>query len=174
MARDGGSVPDETEDYIRELGAIAAGIDAPPAEDPEAQVEYALNLLQGFAQLGPEATAVGDRITGALDEYSATRDDDEQAALDRFQQTMQAIQIEVSDLVLKSLRRMRDDIKKRSRVLGTKSEHGKFGRIFAESLDIMAGAMELMTQASLEGDEEMKRKAAEVMQRGQEMLTELL
>ncbi len=162
---------EERSELRKELDTIAQGLAGPSdSTDPKAQADHAITLIDGFAQMGPDAKKVREAIIAALGEFEVASQENREQALEVFTESMVALQSEASDLVLKSLKRMRDDVAKKSRVLGTKSERGQMGRLMAESLDILIGALELMRQAAADGDKELHDQAADLLRQGQEIL----
>ncbi len=132
--------------------------DPPSSDDPKAQAEYFVDMLDAFAQQGtPEAKRIRQGLIKAIDDYGAAEDKEAAAELTRMR--LLGLEAGVSELLLRSTRKMRDRLGTESRKLGTSSKIGKSVRAGADGLSLMVSALENMLAAAESGDQALRDQA---------------
>ncbi|MCK5688381.1 hypothetical protein KAI87_03875, partial [Myxococcota bacterium] len=130
---------------------------------------FFMEMLDTFAQQGtPEfkrvRVALIETITGFRDAV-----DKEEAKL-VLQARLIGIEMGVAELMLRSVRKIRDKMVKESRKLGTGSAAGKNIRSAATGLDKLVSALEKMHRGAEEGDEKVRAEARAEMQEARELM----
>jgi hypothetical protein len=134
----------------------------PSTEDPHAQAEWFVSLLDAFAQHGsPEAAKLRRGLLDVVNEYDAA--DDKVAARAVAAGRIAGMQAGIAELVLRSARKMRDRFVKESRKRGTASRDGKSLRVAADGFTKMVEGLEMMAQAARAGDEALSARGEALM-----------
>jgi hypothetical protein len=135
----------------------------PATEDPQAQAEWFISLLDAFAQHGsPEAVRLRRGLIETVNDYAAA--EDKVAARVVAAARIAGLQAGVAEVVLRSTRKMRDRFVKESRRRGTSSKQGKSLRAAADGFSKMVEGLEMMAQAAEVGDEALSARGAELME----------
>jgi hypothetical protein len=145
-----------------------ARADAPgaaPADDPQGQAQFCMQLLDGLKhESGPEASRLRIEIISAIGEYQEARERGEDVGriLEATKQKLTLVEASAAGLMLRWTKRMRDRLLGETRRLGTTSPGAQAVRGAAEGLDLIVGALTKVIEAANEGDA-LKRQQAHAL-----------
>jgi len=135
----------------RDLGLLGP----PETTDPKAQVQYFMEMLDAFAQQGtPEATRIRTELITAVTEFEANPNKDEAMVLIRARTA--GIELGLAELMLRSVRKMRDRLVQDSRKMGTGSKAGLNTRSAAEGFTQFAAGLEKLLAAAQTDDTKLR------------------
>jgi hypothetical protein len=142
-----------------------------PTDDPQAQAEYLLALLDRLAEQGdPRADNMRLALLLVIKQYLEARLAGEDMQVAGRQAAAQLIELEstIADVLLGSLHKLRDKVTHESRRLGTGSKAGQQARHAAEGLDLMSQGLDLLIAASRDGDEAKRAQAHAILKKAQQ------
>jgi len=146
-------------------------IGPPPAEDPQSQAEYFMQLLDAFAEQGTaEAKRLRAALIEAVDEYSQKAKDGRDEAMRILQAKLLGMEAGLVELLLRSTRKMRDRFVLESRKLGQSSQMGKAIHAAAEGMGQITEALQKLLDAAGAGSDELRTEAYAMMQRARKTL----
>jgi len=150
---------------------LSAG-DPPQDTDPKAQAEYFLKMLDAFAQQGtPEAKRIRSALIEAVSEYGAAADKEAAALILRAR--VAGLELGVTELLVRSTKKLRDRFTQESRKLGTGSKVGVTTRKAAEGFGLMVDGLEMLQRAAELSDPALRDRAHEVLARARVRMEEL-
>lgn len=150
-----------------------AQLQSPPSpEDPQQQAEYFIQLIDAFAQQGtPEAQKIRSGLVELVTRYRDA--EDKTAALGEAKQRLAALEVGTAELLLSSTRKIYEKFKQQSRQMGTGSPAGKSIRAAAEGFGKVVEAMETMVDGARKGDEDIKKRAQELLSEAHQRLSSI-
>ncbi len=131
---------------------------APQSDDPQLNAQYFMDLLDGLAkQASPEATRIRRALVEAIEAFSAAEDKD--TARLELKARLYGIEAGVAELVLRGVRKVREQVAATSRRLGTGTTLGKTARSAADGFALLVQALETMLKGAESGDDNLREQA---------------
>jgi hypothetical protein len=144
---------------VRDERPVELGVgDAPTSDDPKAQADYFLQMLDAFAQQGtPEAKRIRSALIESVSEYGKARDKETAAVVLRAK--VAGLEMGVTELLVRATRKLRDRFVAESRKLGTSSKLGETTRVAAEGFSSMVDGLEMLQKAAETNDAALREEA---------------
>jgi len=155
------------------VSGSADGVDLfePPADDPKAQADFFLEMLDNFAQAGtPESKRLRIALIQAVSDYAEQAKENKDEAIQVLKAKVLGMEVACSELVLKSISKIRDRFRLEARKLGKKSKAGHVAHTVTEGLTLASQSMEKLLQAAEEGNHSLRGEAQALMERAREVL----
>ena len=148
--------------------------DLPPPEDAEGRARYFLSLLQLLGQQGtPETLRVREALIEAIETFNTERESDPEGARKNLSQAMLGLEAGVTELLWRGTKKIRDRLMKNARKMGKKSPAGQAMMTAAKGMELVVGAMEMMTKALGSTDPEVRREANAMMNEARQVIDSL-
>ncbi|MBI5508350.1 MAG: hypothetical protein HY903_06325 [Deltaproteobacteria bacterium] len=136
--------------------------DPPLTDDPKAQADYFMQMLDTFAQQGtPEAMRLRTGLIEAVEAFGKT-EDKAKAAIE-LRARVAGLELGVAELLVRTTRKLRDRLVEESRKLGTSSKIGKSARQAAEGFTAMVAGLEKLAQAAEDDDPALRAEAHRIL-----------
>jgi hypothetical protein len=144
-----------------------------PEDDPKAQADFFVQMLDSFAQAGTSETKrIRKALVDAIEEYSSA--EDKVAAGETLKETLAGIEVGMAEVLRRVIGRVRDRMVQESRRLGVSSPEGDVARRGAEGFTLVVEALGKMVQSAREGDDQMRVEARAILARAQQQLGPLV
>jgi hypothetical protein len=130
----------------------------PTSDDPKAQAEYFMQMLDAFAQQGtPEAKRIRSALIEAVAEYGKAQNKAEAAIV--LKAKVAGLEMGVTDLLVRATKKLRDRFVAESRKLGTSSKLGETTRTAADGFSMMVDGLEKLQKAAEGNDAALREEA---------------
>jgi hypothetical protein len=147
----------------RDQAPADLGMGSPPtSDDPKAQAEYFMQMLDAFAQQGtPDAKRIRSALIEAVTEFGEAEDKAEATVVLRAR--VAGLEMGVTDLLVRATKKLRDRFVMESRKLGTSSKLGETTRAAADGFSMMVDGLEKLRNAAETGDAALRDEANELI-----------
>lgn len=130
----------------------------PPDDDPKAQADFFITMLDAFAQANTvETKRIRQALIDAINAYSD--DGNKVRAAVMLKQTLAGIELGMAEVLRRILARVRDRMLSESKRLGVTSPDGDLARRGAEGFTLVVHALTQMVQAARGGDDSLREQA---------------
>jgi hypothetical protein len=144
----------------------------PSDDDPKAQADFFLQMLDAFAKANTaETKRIRRALIDAIEAYSSSAD--KKLAGEILKATMAGIEVGMAEVLRRMLARVRDRMVEESRRLGVSSPEGDVARRGAVGFSLVVDALNLMVQSARQGDLQMRDEARARLAQAQKQLAPL-
>ncbi len=157
-----------------QLAGDEPGLGIPPREDPQAQAEFFMQLLDSLAQVGsPETNRIRAALIQVVTDYRGECDKggDVEKAREHTARKLMELEAGMCHLLLHSTSKLRDRLVAESRRMGTATKVGKSARQVADGLCVLVDALSAMMEAAKEQDPVKRSSALELMEKARVAMT---